>query len=298
LWEARRSQNAVEIVIHAEKVQNIRAEIELIDGWFYGCKDAKEVEWPPESVDHQWGTYGQPLCAGCKNYALDYSKILSDLNYVLHEASSEMVCFNGVRDTGRNRMGADGGGMRLDDFMQLNEAVETKLTRAMVAALRFYTSHSYNAINLPLRDSDRQTQHPLSAITINIQEGIKKLRAFDATGDNATAEVNLWRGFADMQVSQIFKRKGGSEYAPMSTSTKAHVATGYAVRKLKTSNNLQRGAEITWLSMFPDEAETVRIQRPLHPLPKLTALLEFDVFPYLSVTYLVFSMIAFRVSDC
>ena len=65
--------------------------------------------------------------------------------------------------------------MRLDDFMRLKEAVNTKLTRAMVAALRFYTSHSFTAINQPLRDRDRKTQHLLSAITINIQEGIKKM---------------------------------------------------------------------------------------------------------------------------
>ena len=65
--------------------------------------------------------------------------------------------------------------MRLDDFMRLKEAADTKLTRAMVAALHFYTSHSFTAINQPLRDRDRKTQHLLSAITINIQEGIKKM---------------------------------------------------------------------------------------------------------------------------
>jgi len=51
----------------------------------------------------------------------------------------------------------------------------------------------------------------------------------------------------------------------MSTTTDPEVAVGYAVRKgmtngsllmkLKTSNNLQRGAELTWLSVFPSEAE-------------------------------------------
>jgi len=145
--------------------------------------------------------------------------------------------------------------------------VDTKLTRAMVAALRFYTSHSFTAINLPLRDHDRTTQHPLSAITMNIQEGIKKMRSLDAKGAAATEEVILWRGFTDMEVTQVFKEQGGSEYAPMSTTTLPDVATGYAIRKgvkngallmrLKTSNNLQRGAELTWLSLFPGEAETL-----------------------------------------
>ena len=63
------------------------------------------------------------------------------------------------------------------------------------------------------------------------------------------------------------KREGGSEFAPMSTTTEAAVAVGYAIRKgvengallmrLKTSNNLQRGAELTWLSVFPGEKEVL-----------------------------------------
>ena len=56
-------------------------------------------------------------------------------------------------------------------------------------------------------------------------------------------------------------------HAPMSTSKKAAVAVGYAIRKgvkngallmrLKTKNSLERGAELTWLSVFPGEAETL-----------------------------------------
>jgi hypothetical protein len=238
-----------------------------MDGWFYGRKNAKKVPWPSDSVKHQWGTYGQPLCGGCKKYGLDHSTIDSDFHYIQSEASSEKTCFNGVRDRGRNNLGADGGGMRLDDFMKLKQAVETKLTRDHLLALRFYTSHSFTAINLALRDSDRETQHPLAAITMNVQDGIKQLRGLDAKGNSATAEINLWRGFTDMQVSQGFKAKGGSEFAPMSTTTDPEVAVGYAVRKgmtngsllmkLKTSNNMQRGAELTWLSVFPGEAETL-----------------------------------------
>ena len=248
-------------------VREIRHEIEIMDGWFYGRKNAKKVPWPSDSVKHQWGTYGQPLCGGCKKYGLDHSTIDSDFHYIQSEASSEKTCFNGVRDRGRNNLGADGGGMRLDDFMKLKQAVETKLTRVHLLALRFYTSHSFTAINLALRDSDRETQHPLAAITMNVQGGIKQLRGLDAKGESATAEINLWRGFTDMQVSQGFKDKGGSEFAPMSTTTDPEVAVGYAVRKgmtngsllmkLKTSNNMQRGAELTWLSVFPGEAETL-----------------------------------------
>ena len=65
--------------------------------------------------------------------------------------------------------------MRLDDFMKLKQAIETKLTEAHLLALRFYTSHSFTAINLALRDFDRETKHPLAAITMNVQNGIKQL---------------------------------------------------------------------------------------------------------------------------
>ena len=76
-------------------------------------------------------------------------------------------------------------------------------------------------------------------------------------------------GPADTEVTntKIFKEQGGAEYAPMSTTKKPDVAVGYAIRKgvengallmrFKTSNNLQRGAELTWLSVFPGEAETL-----------------------------------------
>jgi len=269
LQQARKDPNicGVSLFLCEEVVQEIRNEIEIMDGWLYGRKTAKKVPWPSDSVEHQWGTYGQPLCSGCKKYGLDHSTIESDFHYIQFEASSETTCDNGIRDRGRNNKGADGGGMRLDDFMKLKQAVETKLTRAHLLALRFYTSNSFTAINLALRDSDREIQHPLAAITMNVQGGIKQLRGLDADGESATAEISLWRGFTDMQVSEGFKVKGGSEYAPMSTTTDPEVAIGYAVRKgmtngsllmkLKTCNNLQRGAELTWLSLFPGEAETL-----------------------------------------
>jgi hypothetical protein len=41
------------------------------------------------------------MCAACKKYGLDHSTISADLNYCLHEVSSEKECFNGVRDKGR-----------------------------------------------------------------------------------------------------------------------------------------------------------------------------------------------------
>ena len=100
-----------------------------------------------------------------------------------------------------------------------------------------------------------------------ITDGLKQLRALDAESDEATQTIELYRGFTDMQVTEEFKKKGGSEAAPMSTSKSQNVACGYAIRngkrkgallmKIVTTNNLQRGADLSFLSMFPGEKETL-----------------------------------------
>ncbi len=155
--------------------------------------------------------------------------------------------------------------MKLADFMKLKEVVEADLSEAMVVALLFYTSHSFHAINKALRANNKP--HPLPATVMCINEGIKNLRVLDAESANATAVIELYRGFNDTQVTDEFKKLGGSEAAPMSTSTYLLVSCGYAVRmgetnggllmKIITNNNLQRGADLTFLSMFPGEAETL-----------------------------------------
>ncbi len=141
----------------ALSIRNLQMDNFIVSEGFY-FKPFQAVAWPDDSVKHPYGTYGQPLCACCKKYGLDHRTISEDLYYVCHEASSTIQCFNGKRDVGRDNAGADSGGMRLDDFCKLKEAIEAKLTEAMVAALRFYTSHSFAAINNALRDSNRTTQ--------------------------------------------------------------------------------------------------------------------------------------------
>ena len=107
--------------------------------------------------------------------------------------------------------------------------------------------------------------HPLPALVMCISDGLKALRALDPESDQATSIIEFYRGFTDMQVTEEFRNKGGTEYAPMSTTTDVEVACGYAVRKGKTDgallmkivteNNLQRGADLTFLSMYPGEQE-------------------------------------------
>jgi hypothetical protein len=256
LQRAETKQEPAEL--QKEKIAATRAKIEALDGWVYGSDKSKPVNWPADTVAHQWGEYGQPMCETCKGLSLDFSTIWADLCYILCEITSEKMCFNGIRDHGR-------AGMKLDDFMNLTEVKEADLSEAELVALRFYTSHSFHSINRALRA--RQQPHPLPATVMCINNGLKKLCALDAESDEATEIVRFFRGFTDMQVAEDFRKKGGSEYAPMSTTKDYLVACGYAVRKgesngsllmvLVTTNNLQRGSDLTFLSMFPDEAETL-----------------------------------------
>ena len=98
-----------------------------------------------------------------------------------------------------------------------------------------------------------------------LTEGIKKLRAVYVikAKDEATKTVRLWRGMRNLDVGDKFlaNNTGGTEVAPMSTTTDMRVAVHYGLSAgsllflLKVDNFLQYGAELQWLSAFPGEAE-------------------------------------------
>lgn len=75
--------------------------------------------------------------------------------------------------------------------------------------------------------------------------------------------TNLWRGMKNIRMAEEFMAdlRGGTEVAPMSTTSDLRVAAQYGVSdnsllfKIKVSNFLQYGANLQWLSAFPDEAE-------------------------------------------
>lgn len=67
----------------------------------------------------------------------------------------------------------------------------------------------------------------------------------------------------NLKVAEEFMvdQRGGTEVAPMSTTSDLRIAAQYGVSdtsllfKIKVSNFLQYGAELQWLSAFPGEAE-------------------------------------------
>ena len=71
----------------------------------------------------------------------------------------------------------------------------------------------------------------------------------------------------------------------MSTSTDVRVAVGYAIRKtttggallmrIVTRNNLERGMDLKWISMFPGESE--RLLGPLNFMNKPKKFQEIEI---------------------
>jgi serine/threonine protein kinase len=245
----------------AHLVEVLRSQLAAAEGWHYGLHNC--ITWPPDTVQVTQGcftkTFCQPMCTRCQDYSLDYSSIVANLNYIVREAAVEETFWNGVRDRGR-------GGHRLADFMGMPQAVESKLTDSELVALRLYTSHSFESINKPLRDMSRQEPHPLPGVVTNIYRGLKKLRALGSNDASSKQTVVLWRGMSAMKFSDEFTDEGGTELAPMSTTTDVSVAIRYAIKKdtrsallfrFVTRNNLERGADVQWLSMFPGESETL-----------------------------------------
>ena len=73
--------------------------------------------------------------------------------------------------------------------------------------------------------------------------------------------ISLYRGMKGVNIPDEFLDQGGSELAPMSTTSDLKVAVQYAASEqsvllhLHTSTFMQRGANLSFLSAFPGEAE-------------------------------------------
>jgi hypothetical protein len=180
--------------------------------------------------------------------------------YIYGQAASLLKQENGVsRDAGHE-------GMTLDDFVKHPVAVAAGLKKAHVLALRLYTSNSYDRINGPLRGGcSSGNPHPYAATVYYIHSGIMKLRATRAAA-HATAHRTFWRGLTDMSVAEEFLKQGGTEMACMSTTEYLAVARKFAkvgkvanplLIKVESNSLMNCGADISWLSMYPEEAEVL-----------------------------------------
>ena len=207
-------------------------------------------------------------------------EVIENLDYVLHkEAGSSPQRFQGGlrRDCGEDGRtlperlvhGLFGArGKRLQDFVR--DARARDLSEAHVLALRLYSTAAFKLINAPLRraglaSSEKRAPHPLPATCAFIAEAIKRLRAVESEGADANEPLTLWRGAHGGVLDESFVDEGGTEVAVCSTTTELEVAAAYSAAcetapcallfRMQTSNFMDRGASIDWLSAFPAERE-------------------------------------------
>ena len=179
--------------------------------------------------------------------------------------------------------------MTLDDFAQHPIAVAAGLKRIHVLALRLYTTSVHHSINTPLLDGCSTTKrHPYPALVAWVAEAIGKLRAAEverlraearkaataAAADSAAegavrrGATEVWRGVGDAADIQQFKARGGTELAFVSASSLRSVVDEYALTPpddseapppliIKVRADLQIGSDLSFLSVFPKQAEVV-----------------------------------------
>ena len=178
-------------------------------------------------------------------------------DYVVNQRTSEKEFENGIRDKGRLET-------CLADFLSHWVALEAKLNECEVVALRMYSMQAFKHINNPLRDQERVRAgkpHPLAVMTEHLVRALKKLRCINADTSAATEDLTLWRGMKLLSLSDEYISQGGTELAPMSTTTDFATAVDYCMSAnsllfcIQTKNKLQRGVDIEWVSAFPGESE-------------------------------------------
>ena len=179
-----------------------------------------------------------------------------EVKKILHYIRFEETCGRHYPKLDKGR-----GIMKLSDFCANLKAKECGLSEAEVVAVRLYTTLAYSFMNDPLRDDDRYIQSkqcPLSVTTHFATNGIKKLRALYA---NSRETITLWRGMRNLEIADGFMEKGGTELAFMSTTRDLAVAVRYCLSpkslllKLICPGFMTTGADVHWLSAFPEEAE-------------------------------------------
>ena len=153
----------------------------------------------------------------------------------------------------------------LSTFASHENTHKAHLVESELAALRLYTTSVYKHMNGPLRDENRSQQNlpcPLPVITFHAFAGVKKLRMLHLNCEGKQDKQHiLWRGMRTMKASDAFMEEGGTELAFMSTTTDLEVALRYSLSahslifKIVVPNSLSMGANLGWVSAFPNEFE-------------------------------------------
>lgn len=152
------------------------------------------------------------------------------------------------------------------DVMESSPEVEVAgLHLHHVLALLLYTTSSYKSINDPFRNQPYpQLPHPFAATLYYISDALTKLRTVQgANQSHANREQIFWRGMIDLRVTDEFLEVGGTEMSCMSTTSSKKVAADFAKKsktsplllKLSSNDFMSHGADISFLSVYPEEKE-------------------------------------------
>lgn len=176
----------------------------------------------------------------------------------------DAIIISGVGDGGpRTAEELIAQSLTIDELMQTEQVKTANLQRAHVLSLRLYSTSTYASMNNPLRTTPPTKPHPLAVTTYFASEGIKLLRSVAGNLPNAHEPQDFWRGMKDLTISAEFLKSGGTEFACMSTSTSQETAIDFAeskapmIIKLETKDFMSRGADISFLSVYPGESETL-----------------------------------------
>jgi len=97
-----------------------------------------------------------------------------------------------------------------------------------------------------------------------LDEAAKALRSINDTRPQANESRPLFRGLSDMAMPDAFLQSGGTELAPMSTTFDLDIAVNYAaggqratVMRVHNTDWTMRGADVSFLSCFPGEEESL-----------------------------------------
>lgn len=157
-----------------------------------------------------------------------------------------------------------GQSMTIGELMASSNVQDAGLEIHHVLALRLYTTSTYMSINNPMRQSPPVLPHPFAATMYYISDALSKLR--ELQGKNLAMRnetLVFWRGMKDLQITDEFIRTGGSEMACMSTTSDQKVAEEFALSKspllfkFVSKSFMSHGADISFLSVYPGEAEVL-----------------------------------------
>ena len=140
----------------------------------------------------------------------------------------------------------------------------------------------------------RGEAHGLPVTVTLLRDALGKLRAVEAdhSRDSAIRRVELYRGMRDVTAPASFMEQGGTELAPMSTTSNLSVAMKYSASvkavllRLITESFYERGPDISFLSAFPGEAEFL--------FPPLTFLQPTGVVETVTVEGLAYEVVDVR----